>query len=322
MINMKRVIISLILMLFPFNVFAYSNEVILGGNTIGIEVSSDGILIVGFYKINNKYNQSDLAVGDYITKVNDIKVETIKELGKIIEKNTNKDNIKITYKRDNNEFETNLKIIYEDGMYKTGLYVKDSITGIGTLTYIDPNTKIYGALGHEIIESNSGKTVNIKTGKIYKNIITSIDKSIMGSPGSKNAKFYPETNYGNINKNTIYGIYGNYKTISQDNLISVANPSEVKTGSAKIYTVLSNETVNEYEINILSINETNPTKNLIFEISDSELLDKTGGIVQGMSGSPIVQNNKLIGAVTHVIVDNPKTGYGVFITKMLEEGEK
>ena len=305
---MKKILLFLTILLMPINVLAYSNYIYRGGNTIGIEVNTDGILIVGFYEINGKYNKGDLKVGDYILKVNDINVNTLKELTNTIEKYTNDKEVNITYKRDNKEYTTKLNLIEDNGIYKTGLYVKDSILGIGTLTYVDPETLIYGALGHEIVESNSSKIVEIKDGSIFKNAIVSIDKSDVGHAGSKNAKYLYN------------GIFGKYKSnLDNFKLVEVGNP---KIGEAYLYTVLNGTEVKEYKINITSINENSDTKNITFDIIDNELIDKTGGVVQGMSGSPIMQDNKIIGVVTHVIVDNPLSGYGLFITKMLEEGEK
>ena len=181
----------------------------------------------------------------------------------------------------------------------------------------------YQALLDEIIESNTSNIVEIKTGTIFRNYITGIDKSRVGYAGSKNAKFYYNTKYGSIMKNTNVGIYGLYEsTIPNKEILEVATKEEVKIGSAKIATVLNKEEVKYYDIEINKIDETAKIKNISFKITDKELLDKTGGVVQGMSGSPIIQNNKIIGAVTHVIIDNPMSGYGLFITTMLEEGEK
>lgn len=321
---MKKVILAIMVLLMPLNVLAYSSEVYLGGNTLGIEISSDGILIIGFYEINGKINKGNpkLKVGDYIKEVNGVEVNNLNELTKEIEKSKDEGKVTITYKRDNNLKKTTLNLIKDEGIYKTGLYVKDSIIGIGTLTYIDPKSNIYGALGHEIIESNSNSIIEVKSGSIFRNSITSIDKSKVGYAGSKNAKYYYDTIYGSIYKNTVHGIFGKYTGNTNNyNLISVAKKDEVKVGSAKIYTVLSGEKIEEYGINITSINETSNTKNINFEINDKNLIKETGGIIQGMSGSPIVQNNKIVGVVTHVIIDNPLTGYGLFIETMLNEGE-
>lgn len=321
---MKKILILLMILLMPINTLAYSDYIYRGGNTLGIEVNCDGILIVGFYQINGEYNKGNpkLKVGDYIKKVNGVEVNTLEELSKEIEKYTNNLEVEIAYSRNNKEYKTTLELINADGVYKTGLYVKDSIIGIGTLTYIDPDTNIYGALGHEIVESNSKSLVEIRDGIIFKNEIISIDKSSIGNAGSKNAKYYYNTIYGNIYKNTNHGIFGKYNA-KYDNfeLIKVGNSEDIKIGKAYIYTVLDKEEIKEYEIEITNINENTDTKNITFTITDKELLNKTGGVVQGMSGSPIIQNNMIIGVVTHVIVDNPYSGYGLFITKMLEEGE-
>lgn len=323
---MKKLKILLIsILLLPINVFAYSKYIIPGGETLGIEVNSKGVMVIGFYEINGKYNRGtpSLKAGDYIIKINGIEVNSISNLTSEIESNIDSGEVTVTFRR-NVEIKTSkLKLIKDGEIYKTGLYVKDSITGTGTLTYIDPETKIFGALGHEIIESTTSKIVEIKTGKIFRNYITSIDKSKSGYAGSKNANFFYNTKYGDILKNTNVGIYGTYTgVLPSKGALEVANKEDVKIGSAKIATVLSKEEIKHYDIEIIKIDESAKIKNISFKITDEELLDKTGGVVQGMSGSPIIQNDKIIGAVTHVIIDNPSTGYGLFITSMLEEGER
>lgn len=321
----KFKLLLVILILFPFNVFAYSKYIIPGGNTIGIEVNSKGVMVIGFYEINGHFNKGipSIMAGDYIIKVNDINVNSVNELTEAIEKNVQEKFVNITFLRNGKERQSKLSLIFDNGIYKTGLFVKDSIVGIGTLSYIDPNSKVFGALGHEITESNTNDIVEIKSGIIFKNYITSIDKSRVRIPGSKNAKFYYNTRYGNIIKNTNVGIYGNYTgMLDNKKVFEVGNKNDIKVGKAKIRTVLEGEKIEEFDINIVSINETSKVKNIMFEITDKRLIDKTGGIVQGMSGSPIIQNNKIIGTVTHVIIDNPLTGYGIFITTMLEEGDK
>lgn len=166
-------------------------------------------------------------------------------------------------------------------------------------------------------------SVEVKTGSIFESSVTSIDRSTTGNAGTKNAKFYKNNVLGDVNKNTISGIYGIYKKpINEDNLIEVGSPEYLKKGKAYIYTVIDKEKVESFEINITDIKIDAKIKNISFEITDNVLKEKSGGIVQGMSGSPIIQDNKIFGAVTHVIINNPYTGYGIFITTMLEEGEK
>lgn len=315
--------ISLIL---PTNVLAYSQYIMAGGENIGIELNSDGIIIVGTYKVNGNDPASDAKLynGDKIIKINDQNVNNIEQMLNIINKTENTNTIKITFKRSNEILDTNLNLIKDNNeIYKTGLYVKDAITGVGTLTFIDPNTKLYGALGHEIIEKNTGQKLEIKDGKIYDSTVTSITPSNDGSPGEKNARYDNSKVYGNVNENTKSGIFGTYtSTLPNKKLYKVANSNEINLGAAKILTVLNDNEVKEYDISILKkSDDEQEIKNLLFEITDKELLDKAGGIVQGMSGSPIVQGEYIIGAVTHVVVDNCTKGYGIFITNMLEEAE-
>ena len=317
------VYVVLLIIMLPLNVFAYSNYVYVGGDTIGINIKYNGLVVTGFYKVNNKYNSNKLKVGDRLIKVNDSLITGIDQFSKLVikEKDDN-NNFILTYVRDGKEYKTSFKVLEDDnGVYKTGLYVKDSIKGIGTLTYVDPSTNIYGALGHEIVD-NTNNSVEVKSGSIFENKISSIDKSVNGYPGTKNARFYYDNVYGDIDKNNSYGIFGDYTESRESNLFEVGNPKDIKVGKAYLKTVLDNETIKLYEIKILKINNNSKLKNLYFEIVDPSLLEECGGIVQGMSGSPIIQDNKIIGAVTHVVVDNVKRGYGIFITKMLEEGEK
>ena len=313
-------------LLLPTQILAYSEYIIAGGENIGIELNSKGIIIVGTYEVDGKNpaEEANLHVGDIITSINNSKVATIEEMLTEIDKLNNVSSVSINYLRGSKTYSTTLRLIKDSNdVYKTGLYVKDSITGVGTLSFIDPNTKLYGALGHEIIEKSTGQKLEIKDGKIYNSTVTSITPSDDGNPGEKNARYDSSIVYGDVKENTSSGIFGSYTdTLPDKKLYKVAEPSQVKTGSAKILTVLSGEEVKEYDINIISVSkEDKETKNILFEITDSELLEKTGGIVQGMSGSPIIQGEYIIGAVTHVVIDNPKRGYGIFIVNMLEEAE-
>lgn len=315
----------LCILFLPISVFAYSEKIIIGGDNIGIHIDSKGILVIGFYKVDGQYQKGtpEIEVGDIITKVNGTEVFSIDNLTEEIDKNIDKEKIVLTIKREDKIINTELTLTNIDGVYKTGLYVKDGISGIGTLTYIDPGTKIFGTLGHEIIENNTNKRIEVKTGAIFDSEVSKIIKSTDGKVGEKNANLDYDKVFGNIKKNTLYGVFGNYTAELPNGLVlTVGKPSEIKLGKAKIYTVLTDNQLKEYEINITKINQSTGIKNLTFEITDQKLLNETGGVIQGMSGSPIIQNDKIIGAVTHAIVDNVKTGYGIFITTMLEEGEK
>lgn len=310
----------------PTGAFAYSDYVYAGGDNIGIELRSKGVMIIGTYKVKDGYpaKEAGLRSGDMITAINDKTISSITDMVNVIHENEDSDHVKVTYIRGVEKLETDLKIQKEDSVYKTGLYVKDSITGIGTLSFIDPNTKRFGALGHEITEKTTGKILEIKDGKIFDSSVTNIVRSENGLPGEKNAKFYSDQENGVVFANTEEGIFGNYTdTISDRKLYQVATPDEIKTGKAQMLTVLEGEQVESFEIEILKVgNNTEKNKNILFEITDPKLLEKSGGVVAGMSGSPIIQNDKIVAAVTHVVVDDPKRGYGIFITNMLEESEK
>lgn len=320
--KIKIIFISIMLLTMPINALAYSDYIYASGKSIGINIKLKGIMVVGLYEVNGVSPGviAKINLGDRIIKVNNNEVNSIKEMTDAISKSNNKDSVEITYLRNNKEYKTNLELINDNGIYKTGLYVKDTISGVGTLTYIDPGTMMYGALGHEIIDKNTKTIVDIDDGKIFKSSVTGITKSTNGNPGSKNALYYNDVVYGNINKNTHSGIFGNFSA-NTDNLklYKVSNPV---LGDAKILTVIDSDTIKEYSINITKINEFKETKNILFDITDTELLNKTGGIVQGMSGSPIIQGDNIVGSVTHVVVDNPEKGYGIYITNMLTEAEK
>ena len=308
----------------PTSTLAYSEYIIASGKSVGMRLNTDGIIIVGSYDINghNTLIEAGLKSGDIIDQINYKEVNKVEDMVNIIE-NCNCNNLNINYIRDNELKKTTLNLYSDNGVLKTGLYVKDSISGVGTLTFIDPKTKLFGVLGHEIADSNTGKIIDIQSGTIFNSKITSITRSNIGDPGEKNAILYNNEIEGTISKNTNKGIFGNYTDlISEDNLFKVANIDDIKIGDAKILTVLEDNKVEEFNIKILSVRETkDKLKNIEIEVIDSKLLEKTNGVVQGMSGSPIIQGEYIVGAVTHVVVDNPHKGYGILIKNMLEEAE-
>lgn len=323
-LRFKRWVI-LLLAFVPFNVLAYSKEIVAGGENIGIRLNTNGVMIVGTYEVNgqNPASKAGLKTGDCIIEINGNEISTIDDMADNI--NDGSSEIKIKYLRGLDIGETNMKIYKdESNIYKTGLFVKDSVTGIGTLTFVDPKTRKFGALGHEIAEQSTGKILDIKDGKIYDSNVTGVIPSDGGNPGEKKAEFNDSDIKGIASENTSQGVFGNYTdSLDEKKLYKVMNPNEVKLGEAKLLTVLKGKDVKEYDIVITQINSTtSKTKNFIFEITDDKLLKETGGIVQGMSGSPIVRDGNIVGAVTHVVVNEPNKGYGIFITNMLEEAEK
>lgn len=308
----------------PQSLLAYSKYIVAGGENIGLSINNKGIIIAGFYKVGDKYPgyNAGLNKGDVIKRANDKEVSSIDDFISSIKESDGK-SLKLVYQRGKQNETTTLNLTDENGTLKTGLYVKDMISGIGTLTYIDPESKIYGALGHEVLEQTTGTMINVRDGKIYNSNVTSVEKSVRGEPGAKNANTNSNDVFGDVKENKVSGIFGNYtKEINKNNLYKVADYEDIKLGEAKIITVIEGTLKKEYSVNILKVNnDKTDNKNILFEITDSNLIDKTGGIVQGMSGSPIIQGNNIIGAVTNVVVNNPKRGYGILITTMLEEGE-
>ena len=322
---MKKFTLTLLILsiFFPLSVFAYSDYIIASGENIGIELKANYALIVGSYNIENYnvLNDTELKIGDKITKVNDTIITSAEDMQKAINK-YNQDNVKITYIRNNNHFTTNIKLFLEDGEYKTGLYVKDTIRGVATLTYIDEENKKFGALGHEIIEKTTKSKFEMSTGKVFESTVTGITKSENGNPGEKNARSNSTNIYGTVDENTTSGIFGDYTTnIPNSKKYKVVPSDKIELGNAKILTTINGNNVEAFDINILKINKNSKTKNILFEVTDKTLLEKTGGIIQGMSGSPIIQGDNIIGAVNYVLVDKTDKGYGIFITNMLEEAE-
>ncbi len=323
---MKKIFLLLMVLILPANLHAYSEQVLLGGQNVGIEAYSKGVMVVGFYKVDNRYIGSEtLNVGDIILEIEGYPVNSIKEMTDIIDKNIKDGKVNVLIKRNNKEKETTMSLVKEGSVYKTGLYIKEKITGIGTITYIDPNTKITGLLGHELTSALSNNKIEVKDGKLYSSTVSGIDRSTNGRVGSKNAKIDYNNSLGTVNKNSSVGIFGTYKsTLPNNKLLNVAKWDEIELGKATIYTTINDSTVLPYEITItkLNKNEISTNKSISFTVTDNNLLSVTGGIVQGMSGSPIVQNDKIIGAVTHVLVDDVVKGYAVFIRTMLEEGDR
>lgn len=305
----------------------YADEVILGGDSVGIMMEYDGVLISGTYNVKHEnivYNpiNDDIQKGDLIQAVNGKPIRSIEELSQAIY-GVNESSVTLTLMRNSQLIERELDIYYVNSQIRSGLFVKDEILGIGTLTFIDPLTKRFAALGHEIIDSDTKKMVPLNQGAIYGSLVVGLRKSANNSAGEKQAEINFAEVFGRIHKNTVFGIYGNVHQLEDSDLIETASQSEITLGKAQMYTVLQGDQVEAIDIEIISINKQNQPsiKSFEFRIVDEACLSKTNGIIQGMSGSPIVQNNKLIGAVTHVILNKPHNGYGVFIEWMLLENK-
>jgi len=307
-------------------------ELVIGGQNVGIELRSNGLLISGTYDVkteNNKYNpksDSDLRKGDLIISIGEDRVNSLNDLVTILkDKYANKNSADIKIIRDGITYTKQLKLIRDEyGNIKTGLFIKERLLGIGTITYYDEENKTYGALGHEMNDASYSPSIDLSFGTIYSSEVTLIRKSKNGNPGEKIASINEDEILGEVDKNNEYGIYGKY-IVDVDDYISleVGEKDEVKLGSAQIWTVIHGDKVEKFDIEIVSLKDQDKqsVKGISFKIVDKRLLNITNGIVAGMSGSPIVQNNKIIGAVTHVLVDKVEYGYGIFIEWMLEESD-
>lgn len=310
-------------------------RVIPGGQSIGVQLHTLGVLVVGHHQIKGENKMvspgedANIQVGDVILKINGKEIKGMEDVKPFVEKAGKEDKkLNLTIKRGKETLKTTLDPVMDDkeNEYRIGLYIRDSAAGIGTMTFYDPKSKKYGALGHVISDMDTQKPIEIHDGTIVRSKVTSIEKGNNGTPGEKQAKFSLKDNkIGSIRKNSAFGIFGELNDpISNGNYdkpMPIALSHQVKEGPAKILTVIEGEEVEEFEVEIVSsVPQKFPaTKGMIIQITDSELLKKTGGIVQGMSGSPIIQDGKIIGAVTHVFVNDPTSGYGVHIEWMLQE---
>ena len=298
-----------------------------GGIPFGIKFTTEGVLIVGFCDVKSggsKVNPSTAAglkAGDRIISIDSKPLTSAEELTKIVE-GCNGRTLSVLYSRDGSERKTLLTPVYSDTerAYKTGIYVKDSGAGIGTVSYIDPETLEFGGLGHGVCEGDSGRLVPISKGSVVDVSINGVVKGAVGKPGELKG-YFTSGRIGSLLLNNDCGVFGAFASKPSGlpcEPLSIGLKEELKNGRAYIYTTLNGSTPQKYEIEISNI-KLSETRGKCFTVTvtDKALLGTTGGIVQGMSGSPIIQNGKLVGAVTHVLINDPSTGYGIFIENML-----
>ena len=305
-----------------------------GGQPIGIKISTKGVLVVGISDIKTEKGRKEsparlagIEIGDTILKINNEEVTDSEDVSRII--NFNKGGkVQIALERNNKLIirEINPIRCTADGKYKIGLWIRDSTSGIGTLTYYSPQNNQFAALGHGITDMDTGKIMSVRDGEIFPSTILSVKKGMKGEPGELRGIFINENkSLGNIRVNTECGIFGIAETKINNPIFTrplpVASKNEIKTGKAQIITTIDGINPKLYDIEIEKlIKQDKPSsKSMIIKITDKELLRKTGGIVQGMSGSPIIQDGKIIGAVTHVLVNRPDVGYGIYIEWMLKD---
>ena len=325
----SSILFSLMLVFSPTSL--YAKTLVLGGQNVGIELKSNGLLVSGTYKFmvgNKMYNPTSAGIkrGDIIVAVDNKTINSVDDLYSVLSSYDGyKEEIKMTVLRDYESFDIETWIGRESAAskWKTGLFVKERVLGIGTITYYDLENKTYGALGHKMggIDGNEDLFQN---GTLYSSDVKGVKKSSDGKPGEKIATIDESIKLGDVHINNDYGVYGIIHSDTSSYLVMESAPmDEVEKGKAYIYTTVDGDKLDKFEIEIVHLKKQNKidTKGITFKVTDKRLLNKTNGIVAGMSGSPIVQNGKIVGAITHVLIDKVNYGYGIYIDFMLEQSE-
>ncbi len=296
------------------------------GELFGLRLFTEGVMIVGVDEVDTEMGvvspakSAGLQKGDVIYAINGAKVKTSQEVSEIFGKAGN-DGMVLEYIRDNKHYNVRFSLAYSlsENRYKAGLWIRDSAAGIGTMTFYDVATGMFASLGHGVCDVDTGEILPLSNGDIVSAYVNGCYKGKSGKAGELCGVFNPEIR-GQLMCNCETGVYGKVQQINAKSLMPVATKGEVKTGKAHIISTVDKEAPEYYEIEITKISEgSSQNKNMVIKVTDSKLIEKTGGIVQGMSGSPIIQNNMLVGAVTHVFVSDPTQGYAIFAETMLEK---
>ncbi len=316
-----------------FYLNADDTNVYVGGDIVGFSLNGDGVVIIGFGNVETKEGSfnttenSGLKKGDIILEIDETPVNSVADICKIANKEENKNRqLSLKYRRQNNEYITKIwsKFDVNSEIYKFGLWVKDDISGIGTLTYIREDSNRFGALGHAICESDTKTIYDINKGEMYKCSILGLKKGTKGRAGELKGLFIQNKNnkLGEVDKNSDCGVFGNVTTdFSNREKMLAGGRLYAKPGKAFIRTSIDNGEMKDYEVEIIKTNyqSSSNEKSMVIRVTDKELLKKTGGIIQGMSGSPIIQNNRVIGAITHVFINDPTKGFGIYLDWMINQ---
>lgn len=288
------------------------------GQVVGLELSEDRVTVDGFdSRIGQAAQAAGLREGDQIVTIDDIPIHCTEDVKLALQRSDG--DIDMVIGRGSTAKEIELEpMITEDGP-KLGLYLRQGITGVGTVTYYDPDTKAFGALGHGV-NRKDGELAALTEGFVYAASVEAVKKGKSGDPGQLIGSVTDKTPIGTLSKNALQGVFGKADLPFHGDALPTAATSEIQTGPAIIRSTTQNGTVQEYSVEIMKIypHSSADGRNMLLKVTDLRLLSTTGGIVQGMSGSPIIQNGKLVGAVTHVLVNDPTTGYGIFIENMLD----
>ena len=303
-------------------------EVIVCGMPFGVKMFSEGALVVGFSNIEqdgtmvSPAKAAGLRLGDRVICIGETATENNDAVKDALEAAAGP--VEVIYIRDGEQRQTTLTPVWDEAssQWRAGMWVRDSSAGVGTLTFADPERGVFAGLGHPISDSDTGESIALRSGEIVPCEITGCSKGTAGSPGELKGRFLSAHAIGSIRINGENGVYGTTRTRFAGRQMPVAFAQEVETGEAEIWTTVEGETPRAYRVTIEKINDADPRRNMVIRVTDKELLAATGGIVQGMSGSPIVQNGRLVGAVTHVLVNDPTRGYGIFAQTMLRQAEQ
>ena len=304
------------------------SKVVPVGKAIGMKLYTEGVLVVGMSEINGKkpYENSGIQEGDAIIEINNEQIENTNDLIETVNK-SNGTTVEVKYKRNEQTITTSIEPAkVNENEYKLGLWVRDAAAGVGTMTFYEPSSGMFAALGHGIADIDTSELINIESGELTTTNILSIVKGQKGTPGEIRGTIENSESLGSIYKNTSFGVYGKVQSknkldINNMEEMDVALRDEIKTGKAQILCELENGKTEKYDVEIkkLYLNNNENNKSMVIKITDEKLIEKTGGIIQGMSGAPIIQNGKFIGAVTHVLVNDPTVGYGVFADIMIKQ---
>ncbi len=317
----KFISILSILLIFTLTqpITAQAAQLIPGGQLIGLELQDQTVTVAAFSETESAAKAAGMQIGDRITHIDSRPVSSIADIRKAL--TCSEGSVLIRFLRQGKEKTLRVYPTVTAQGPQLGVYLRQGITGVGTVTYYDPQTQSFGALGHSVNDP-SGKCMEFTGGNAYTAGVLHIKKGQRGKPGQIMGSMQNQT-VGNIYKNTPQGVFGKTKIDTQMQALETADAEQVHVGPAVIRSTVGNAVAQEYSVKILKIYPASRTegRNMLLKVTDERLLETTGGIVQGMSGSPIIQDGKLVGAVTHVLVNDPTTGYGIFIGNMLSAAE-
>ena len=313
----RLAIILILIWSFAGNASAAST-LIPGGQLLGLELRDNTVTVVDFHDtLGNAAKSAGLSKGDQILRIGSKKISSASDVRQALQ--ASDDIVELTVLRNGKTKKLTLRPPLTDDGPRLGVYLKQGITGVGTVTYYDPDTGAYAALGHGV-NAQDGGLLQLVSGNAYPAEVISVKKGKAGTPGQLLGALADSAPLGTVGKNTAQGIFGKTDTGFRGDALPVAQPEDVKCGPATIRSTICEDGLCEYSVEILKIypNSDDRCRNMLLKVTDQDLLETTGGIVQGMSGSPIIQDGKLVGAVTHVLVNDPTTGYGIFIENMLD----